>query len=304
MVVLDALPGVTDRPPDGRDGTGLAGATGGGAGGSAGATGGSVGHGRHSSTGGSSGMADGDPGGGPEVGPSPAPDMAEPDAPLSANGAACTGAAQCSSGFCVDGICCNSACTGACQACDIASSAGTCSPIADGQDPINECEQQAVSTCGTDGACNGSGACRKYAAGTQCAPGRCTGRHRIRRQHLQRRGRLHRGQHAQLRPQHVHGRLLRPTCTGADDCQSGFFCDSGTCRSKRPNGMACTMAGQCASNHLRRRRLLRHRLHRHLPGLQPVGLGRHLHARSPTGMDPGGECPAAGGQHLRPRRRL
>jgi WD40 repeat protein len=46
-----------------------------------------------------------------------------------ANGATCTGGGECTSGFCVDGRCCNSACTGACQACDVTGSLGTCSGI-------------------------------------------------------------------------------------------------------------------------------------------------------------------------------
>src|SRR5262249_21872911 len=43
-----------------------------------------------------------------------------------ANGVACTGANQCTSGNCVDGVCCNSACGGACDACNLAGSVGTC----------------------------------------------------------------------------------------------------------------------------------------------------------------------------------
>ncbi|HRI69563.1 MAG TPA: kelch repeat-containing protein, partial [Polyangium sp.] len=47
-----------------------------------------------------------------------------------ANGAACTVATQCASGFCVDGVCCNNACAGgACDACSTAAGAptnGTC----------------------------------------------------------------------------------------------------------------------------------------------------------------------------------
>ncbi len=46
--------------------------------------------------------------------------------PSSANGAACTRAGECQSGFCVDGVCCSSACTGACNACNLAGSTGTC----------------------------------------------------------------------------------------------------------------------------------------------------------------------------------
>lgn len=44
-------------------------------------------------------------------------------------GSGCTAASQCASGFCADGVCCDQACTGQCEACDVASQAGTCLPI-------------------------------------------------------------------------------------------------------------------------------------------------------------------------------
>ena len=47
-------------------------------------------------------------------------------------GSACSVGTQCASGLCVDKVCCNVACAGQCQACDIAPSRGTCSPVASG----------------------------------------------------------------------------------------------------------------------------------------------------------------------------
>jgi uncharacterized protein (TIGR03382 family) len=47
------------------------------------------------------------------------------------NGAPCTGAADCDSGFCVDGVCCESACAGECQVCNLAP-AGTCQTAPNG----------------------------------------------------------------------------------------------------------------------------------------------------------------------------
>jgi hypothetical protein len=46
-----------------------------------------------------------------------------------ANGAMCTSGALCRSGICADGVCCNAACTGQCEACNLPSTAGTCSPV-------------------------------------------------------------------------------------------------------------------------------------------------------------------------------
>ncbi|SEU01337.1 choice-of-anchor A family protein [Stigmatella erecta] len=44
------------------------------------------------------------------------------------NGASCSRSSQCASEQCVDGVCCNTACAGECDACNLAGSAGTCSP--------------------------------------------------------------------------------------------------------------------------------------------------------------------------------
>ena len=55
-------------------------------------------------------------------------------------GDACMTSGQCNDGLaCVDGVCCTSACTGACMACDVSGSRGTCSPIPSGYDPAGEC---------------------------------------------------------------------------------------------------------------------------------------------------------------------
>ena len=64
--------------------------------------------------------------------------------------------------------------------------------------------------CQRDGTCNGAGSCRLYTAGTECGAGRCQGDHRVRRQHLRRRGHLPGGRLAHLpRRRHLHGHLVR-----------------------------------------------------------------------------------------------
>jgi MYXO-CTERM domain-containing protein len=45
------------------------------------------------------------------------------------DGSACDDSATCASNFCVDGLCCNKACAGQCEACDVVTAPGTCSPI-------------------------------------------------------------------------------------------------------------------------------------------------------------------------------
>ena len=52
---------------------------------------------------------------------------------------------------------------------------GLCRPITNGTDPDNECAQEATSTCGRDGQCDGAGACRAWAAGITCVLESCSG---------------------------------------------------------------------------------------------------------------------------------
>lgn len=72
------------------------------------------------------------------------------------NGTACTGGAECASGFCVDGMCCDSACDGVCASCNQAGRAGKCTPYQAGTDPQNEC-QQGTGVCRAT--CDGVGDC-------------------------------------------------------------------------------------------------------------------------------------------------
>ena len=85
-------------------------------------------------------------------------------------GIGCASGAECPSGFCVDGVCCGTACDGTCQACNVAGSQGTCTPIAAGQDPSGE--------CGPNGVCDGLGSCRERngvacALGSDCLSAHC-----------------------------------------------------------------------------------------------------------------------------------
>src|SRR6185369_11738732 len=95
-----------------------------------------------------------------------------------ANGAACAAGNQCTSGDCVDGVCCESTCTAACSACSSAKTGmadGHFAPVTAGTDPDSECAQEAATTCGHDGTCDGAGACRLYLAGTGCSNDSCSG---------------------------------------------------------------------------------------------------------------------------------
>jgi hypothetical protein len=72
-------------------------------------------------------------------------------------GTACTSDHQCASGFCASGVCCDTACGGACQACNLAGSLGTCTPLPAGAPGTPAC---APLVCdGTHGVCVAPSSC-------------------------------------------------------------------------------------------------------------------------------------------------
>jgi hypothetical protein len=171
-----------------------------------------------------------------------------------ANGHGCLGGKECDSGVCVDGVCCASACTATCSACNVAGSEGTCTPIAAGEDPSDECPMEAMSTCGSDGTCDGAGACRKYPVGTQCQPPACSGVMETPASSCDATG------ICKAEPAHAcsgggmcQGTSCASACTADTGCQTGFFCDlqgpAGVCRAKLGPGAACVRKGQCQSQY-------------------------------------------------------
>jgi hypothetical protein len=171
--------------------------------------------------------------------------------PPQGNGAACTAATQCASGFCVDGVCCDAACGGLCQACTIAKKGGgangACGPIAAGSDPDSECAQQAASTCGTNGSCDGAGACQRWAAGTSCGSSVCQGNVVT--------GQICDGSGAcatvpggqDCAPYTCAGGACKNPCATSADCVSGHFCNAGACQLLGAPGSPCAAATECTS---------------------------------------------------------
>jgi hypothetical protein len=167
------------------------------------------------------------------------------------DGGPCSVGSDCASGFCADGVCCNSACTGLCQACSTAKKGGgangVCGPIAAGTDPDNECAQQAASTCGTDGACNGAGACELWAAGTSCGATVCQGTV-VKAQICDGSGTCGLASGGtDCAPYACSGGACLTTCATAADCAAGFVCSQGACTLPLGNGAACTSGAECQS---------------------------------------------------------
>jgi hypothetical protein len=161
------------------------------------------------------------------------------------NGAACTAATDCGSGFCVDSTCCNGACLGTCQACNVPGQLGACVNVPPGNQDTN-----ATTACGGSQYCDASGTCQsgKKPNGAVCAAAADCGSNFC-----------------------VDGVCCNATCadncyacnlvgsvgtctgvpTGtADQCASPNYCDANhTCTAgKKPNGAVCTLDTDCASS--------------------------------------------------------
>src|SRR4029079_8453917 len=163
-------------------------------------------------------------------------------------GASCGADAECNSMFCAQGKCCSTACTGGCKSCAVAGSEGTCRNVPDGQDPLGQCADEGVSTCGLDGQCNGMGACRKYAVNMVCGSDSCSAG----AEHLAGRcdsaGTCVAGMLPSCSPYVCGATNCKTSCASNADCVTGFSCVGSVC-TQLPNGTACTTAGQCTSGY-------------------------------------------------------
>ena len=242
-------------------GVGGVGTGGGGAGGSGGAAG-AVGTG--GASGGSGGATGGANAGGAGGSAGAGVDMAldkQPDAnvdlamdvpgPLRMNGAACTSATECGSGFCVDGVCCDGACQGVCQACVSGKTGqgdGQCRPVPMGGDPDDECVADTGNPCGRTGVCGGAAGCGFALAGLACGDSQCTGNTVTPRPRCSGAGQC------EPRPNEAcpgnlrcaNASVCKANCVSDGDCVAGMFCDTaaGRCRATKPQGGACDPAGQ------------------------------------------------------------
>jgi uncharacterized protein (TIGR03382 family) len=201
-------------------------------------------------------------------------------------GAACTAQNQCLSDHCVDGFCCDTACADACDACNVAGSEGTCSPVAQGQPGAPSCvpylcdgtQASCPNSCVQDPDCAFGYRC----AGNVCIPrtpngGPCTDSFECLSGVCQ--GgiccdRVCNGACEACDLPGVTGTCspvaagnpgapscapyvcsgatgtCPGTCSNDTHCVADHFCDtaSSTCVPRRPLGQPCTGPNQCASN--------------------------------------------------------
>ncbi|HEX3698439.1 MAG TPA: PA14 domain-containing protein [Polyangia bacterium] len=162
-------------------------------------------------------------------------------------GSACTTADQCNSAFCEQGTCCGTACDGVCKSCALPGTAGTCSTVPAGQDPLGQCADNGAATCGTDGTCNGAGACRKYPSSTVCAATSCSAGTESGSRRCDGNGTCLAGATRPCEPFAcgASGTCLS-ACTSSSDCGTDFVCIGGTCV-KKSAGAACLANPECAT---------------------------------------------------------
>ncbi len=149
---------------------------------------------------------------------------------LRPNGGMCSAGTECQSGHCVDGVCCNTACGGQCEACDVAGSLGTCSPVSGaphGQRTACMGEGTCAAVC--DGtareACAFPGSTRECRAaacadGVATAPAACDGMGACPAQVT-----------TPCTPYTCADTACRTSCTQDSDCAMGFTCLNGVCGS-------------------------------------------------------------------------
>lgn len=162
-------------------------------------------------------------------------------------GTTCSADSDCGTGYCEQGVCCKTACSGVCQSCALTGSVGTCSPITAGQDPFDQCDDQAPTRpCGTTGVCDGNGACAFYPAGTTCGAPTCTGSTLTQARTCDGAGTCRPATTAKCDPFTCATTACKATCTADADCVSPNVCTNGSC-GKLPPGAACTTAASCVS---------------------------------------------------------
>ena len=166
----------------------------------------------------------------------------------SPDGFACKMNNECLSLKCADGVCCNEACDGVCQACD---QTGNVGPLPAGARRSGS--RQGMRRGGARDLWPGRRLRRRRGLPPATPPAPCVQRAAA-RSPTERSARLCDGKGTCLPttlksclPAMCIGDACAPPCVMDADCPAGRWCDSGTCRTQREQGMPCERAAQCGS---------------------------------------------------------
>ena len=197
-------------------------------------------------------------------------------------GQPCTGRDECQSGSCVDGVCCDGPCTGQCEACDVAGSVGTCSPVSAGAAPRGG--RQACAGIGVcAGSCNGVDRteCVFPAAGIECLGVACEGSTLTAASTCDGAGTCVPGQTTDCSPYVCADGACKTTCDDPDDCADGHCIDNDCCPAE---DFVCKLGDYPAATRPRADRDLLPGYWRVLRVLQPHRSGQRTHRMLPTGQ--------------------
>lgn len=183
-------------------------------------------------------------GGAEQAGAAGEPSVKEP------NGTACSDEADCASGFCVEDVCCDASCGAACSSCRAASTGmadGVCGFVQSGTDPDDDCDESSA-VCGRDGHCDGAGACRFKGVDEPCGDESCSAGMYSPAAYCDGAGACAQPASISCGNYPCQGTLCAVTCNPSVQCPDGLWCDSGSCRAKKPNGGGCNDDVECISS--------------------------------------------------------
>jgi hypothetical protein len=167
-----------------------------------------------------------------------------------AQGESCAGAAQCASGFCTDGVCCAGACDGQCEACDLAGSVGSCSPV-------TGAPHGGRAACAGQGACQGScdgtdpDACAFPAAGTPCSASACEAGLFTPAGTCDGAGSCSVASQQPCAPYACGDGVCLTACVDERDCADGYDCVESTCQQPGgSSGCGCAIRGPSGASDL------------------------------------------------------
>ena len=162
-------------------------------------------------------------------------------------GTPCTGAVDCHSGICADGLCCNTACTGQCQACDVAGSQGTCTPVTGAAHGSRPACAGGSSACA--GACDGATAdkCGYASEQTSCGAPSCASGVAVPAAFCDGHGLCPAEAAVTCGVSGCAGTGCGTDCSSSVPCASGSYCAAGLCLPVKANGAACTHGSQCTT---------------------------------------------------------
>jgi len=161
-------------------------------------------------------------------------------------GASCGAARECRSNFCVDGYCCNGACTGQCEACDVLSKEGTCSPSTGKPHGSRAaCATSADPTCGLN--CDGADRtkCNLGTTTKPCSQNACTSGVETHASYCDGAGKCN--DVAKPCGAYACGTTgCKTSCTVKSDCGPGYGCKASVCGALDGLGVTCADSASCS----------------------------------------------------------